>query len=405
MKKLIILSLLILFFNKLYSDQLAVLTKEEALNALFFLQDKDELVYWCACCEDDYKLHIANILDVKLKNYDFGNNTYSDKYGIRIKGITNTGMLFDEDIDLAYLHYNIDDEWFNVGIALDLIVEPCTLPFLLETYEDVDRAKYELFIEALKQEMKDANKIQEKKDNDFIDKHKEYTNISKCNGDRIYYNETKYYNSINRDAIEQEKKIFYTLGRNEDRGYFQFLMSEAKENDFFVGKLIIELNNDKKIICIDRNIDSNFIYNEDEFSSRISSSIYFLTLSELKDIEDNGIRYLNFEVQNKNSGTKNKYELLNIDNYLTLDDNYIMFENGLAVNCKDFNIYESVKEYCDTHIADLEYNILDDYKIEYKGSCTYYITITKQSKFDLNDKHYRILRGIVTTAGINFELL
>ena len=59
MKSLLILGFVFAFnlFSK--ADQLAYITKAQADNAVKFLQDQDELILWCACCDNDKKQKIT----------------------------------------------------------------------------------------------------------------------------------------------------------------------------------------------------------------------------------------------------------------------------------------------------------------------------------------------------------
>lgn len=100
-------------------------------------------------------------------------------------------------------------------------------------------------------------------------------------------------------------KIYGTLGKNEQRAYFVLEAHGVWEKDYLVGNISIYTTTGKKINCSDRDIHAN--YNED--GDQKTASLYYLTFSELKTLEEEGIGRVLFTKSDKYDLDRNNYIL------------------------------------------------------------------------------------------------
>ncbi len=120
--KLLILILLISTFCK--ADQLAALTKDEALKATEYLRSQSTLILWCACCEDNSPKQIA-----KVSNVYYEATGIDQLYHVMLVGTDNNQKSVKEELDLAYVHINKNGMAVCLGKELGYECTPCTDPF------------------------------------------------------------------------------------------------------------------------------------------------------------------------------------------------------------------------------------------------------------------------------------
>ena len=121
--KLLIIILLISTFCK--ADQLADLTKDEALKATEYLRRQSTVVLWCACCEGNNPKQIVTVSNVYFEATGDG-----QLYHIILEGTDNNQRSIKEELDLAYVHINKNGMAVCVGKELGYECDPCTVPFL-----------------------------------------------------------------------------------------------------------------------------------------------------------------------------------------------------------------------------------------------------------------------------------
>jgi hypothetical protein len=105
------------------ADQLAYITKAQADKAVKFLQDKDELILWCACCDNDKKQKIT----VNHVYSEFVN--YQHYFQVILEGKDENGKKVRIELDLAYVHFKKGKKAQCVGKALKFKCDPCTKAF------------------------------------------------------------------------------------------------------------------------------------------------------------------------------------------------------------------------------------------------------------------------------------
>lgn len=125
MKTIIAIFILFLAVNISYSDQLAWITKEQAEKTVKYIEENEisQVILWCACCDNDYKL-LLNLSDIYYK-------PASDPqyYEIWVEGTKFNGGGFKDAVDLAYVHIQKGSKWKALGNVLGFECDPCTKPF------------------------------------------------------------------------------------------------------------------------------------------------------------------------------------------------------------------------------------------------------------------------------------
>jgi hypothetical protein len=123
MKTILVFSFV--FFFSLFSkaDQLAYISKSQADKAVKFLENKNELLLWCACCENDQKRKIK----VTSVYAEFVN--YQHYFQVILEGVEESGKKVRIELDLAYVHFKKGKKAKCVGKALKFKCDPCTKAF------------------------------------------------------------------------------------------------------------------------------------------------------------------------------------------------------------------------------------------------------------------------------------
>lgn len=125
MKKALFLLLLFFAVNVSFADQLAWITKEQAVKTVAYFEDKDieQVVLWCACCDNDPKTKV-NVSEITYKKADD-----PGYYEIWITGETTDGRKINQPVDLAYVHVLRGSKWRCLGKELKFECDPCTKSF------------------------------------------------------------------------------------------------------------------------------------------------------------------------------------------------------------------------------------------------------------------------------------
>ncbi len=125
MKKVFIVLLLFISVKFIYADQLAWITKDQAEQTVQYFKDNDieQVVLWCACCDNDRKLlvEISRIYYKPVEGQQY--------YEIFIEGTLKTGGGYKQAVDLAYVHIKKGSKWKCVGTVMGFECDPCTKPF------------------------------------------------------------------------------------------------------------------------------------------------------------------------------------------------------------------------------------------------------------------------------------
>lgn len=130
MKKLLLLPLFITAISFAYADQWQVLTKEQAENAVNYINQNTDMVLWCACCSNDTKEYVK----ISKAEYQYG-RIVTDMYEVIIHGMNAKGDSVITGIDLAYVHIIKDGTARCLALELGLDCDPCTEPFSYEIPE------------------------------------------------------------------------------------------------------------------------------------------------------------------------------------------------------------------------------------------------------------------------------
>ena len=120
MKKisLLILTLFCLSLSA-HADQLAWISKQEAADAVKFLEKQTVVLLYCGCCDNDPKLYL------KIDHVYYHYTGYGDYYEVVIEGVDANGNKTSEPIDLAYTHIQNGKHALCVGLALNMECDPC----------------------------------------------------------------------------------------------------------------------------------------------------------------------------------------------------------------------------------------------------------------------------------------
>jgi hypothetical protein len=125
-KKYFFAFLITWLFNTIgFADQLAWINKGEAIKAVNLLNNNKNVVLFCGCCEDDTKQR-KSLTAARYTQVSEDRAYYNVSIMYEDKGKSDW-----HDVDLAYIHIEIDGLWHSVGKALGMQCDPCTLPFSL----------------------------------------------------------------------------------------------------------------------------------------------------------------------------------------------------------------------------------------------------------------------------------
>ncbi len=102
LKSLFTLLIAVSFSTIARADQLQILNFEQADAAVAYLSEEEYVIIYCGCCETD-EMAIVYISSVYYEKVG------EDEYVVHVAGVDADGNELDTEIDLAYLHVNIED--------------------------------------------------------------------------------------------------------------------------------------------------------------------------------------------------------------------------------------------------------------------------------------------------------
>jgi len=125
LKKYFVIFYLLVMVRVVHTDQLAWITLDQAKMTVEYFKDKDveEVILWCACCDNDIKTPVT-VSDIYYKKASDPNY-----YEIYIKGEGPSGKIINEPVDLAYVHVKRGSKWRCLGKELKFECDPCTKSF------------------------------------------------------------------------------------------------------------------------------------------------------------------------------------------------------------------------------------------------------------------------------------
>lgn len=150
MKKILFTLLITLMLPMLAkADQLAYMSKEEAIRATNFLKNQSSIILWCACCDGEQKM----LVNLQKVNYEY--TEYEDFYQVVIEGINNKKQIIIEKLDLAYVHINKNGIAVCLGSELEMDCDPCTEPFAYFA-DNQSKVTSNLYSDKLKKEIENG---------------------------------------------------------------------------------------------------------------------------------------------------------------------------------------------------------------------------------------------------------
>lgn len=123
--KLVLLIALICIQSIAFADQLLWLNKNDAVKAVNFLNQHTEAMLYCGCCDEDVKQKI-HIYSARYTQVPEEKTYYKVSITYGSNGDSIAGWL---DVDLAYIHSEINGLWTSVGKYLGMECDPCVAPF------------------------------------------------------------------------------------------------------------------------------------------------------------------------------------------------------------------------------------------------------------------------------------
>ena len=107
-----------------WADQLAALSREQAVKAANFLKTQKLLVLYCGCCSSDGEKRYVLVSKISYGPIDGGyfsvTGEFTDANGTKVTA---------DYLDLAYVHYITGGKAHSVGKALEFESDPCVQPF------------------------------------------------------------------------------------------------------------------------------------------------------------------------------------------------------------------------------------------------------------------------------------
>ena len=125
MRKFTFLLLTLFCFAALKADGVPTLAKADAENAVEFLEEQQEVILFCACC-DDSKLTKVFISWVHTEPTNI-----EGQYQLMIEGTDINSKPIKETVDVTQLFFIVGNKAYSVSQALGLDADPCTGPFKL----------------------------------------------------------------------------------------------------------------------------------------------------------------------------------------------------------------------------------------------------------------------------------
>ena len=119
--------LLVLLFSVtvVKADGVPTLSKADAEIAVEFLEEQQEIILFCACCDD------AELTKVFLSWVHTEPNKEDGQYQLMIEGTDINSKPIKETVDVTQLFFIVGNKAYSVSQALGLNADPCTGPFKL----------------------------------------------------------------------------------------------------------------------------------------------------------------------------------------------------------------------------------------------------------------------------------
>jgi len=109
------------------ADQLAYISEDQAIGAIEFLKDHDQVMIYCGCCDGDTPAYF------KVEEYNMRHTGYENYYEVVIDAFDEAGNREFHETDLAYLFVNINGEAKAVGQLLGFECDPCVEALLWDS--------------------------------------------------------------------------------------------------------------------------------------------------------------------------------------------------------------------------------------------------------------------------------
>lgn len=122
LKSLFSLLIAVSFSTIARADQLQILNFEQANEAVSYLTEQAYVILYCGCCETD---EMTLVLISSVYYEEVG----EDEYAVHVAGVDADGNELDTEIDLAYVHVNIEDMHYCLGQMLAYDCDPCIESF------------------------------------------------------------------------------------------------------------------------------------------------------------------------------------------------------------------------------------------------------------------------------------
>lgn len=125
MRKFTFLLITLFSFAALKADRVPTLTKADAENAVEFLEEQQEIILFCACCDD------SELTKVFLSWVHTEPTKVDGQYELMIEGTDINSKPIKETVDVTQLFFIVGNKAYSVSQALGLDADPCTGPFKL----------------------------------------------------------------------------------------------------------------------------------------------------------------------------------------------------------------------------------------------------------------------------------
>jgi len=126
LKKCFVIFYVLVMVRVVHSDQLAWITLDQAKQTVAYFEDNDieQVVLWCACCDNDVKTKV-NVTKVFYRQV----KESAGYYEFVIEGTYMGGEKLSDAFDLAYIHVARGSKWRCLGKELGFECDPCTKAF------------------------------------------------------------------------------------------------------------------------------------------------------------------------------------------------------------------------------------------------------------------------------------
>jgi len=120
MKRILTSILILISLSGLLSaDQLAYISREQAVKGAALIRSQQEVLLFCGCCEDDPKVYL------RITYVSVQHTGYKNYFEVIIKGISRTGERMTVEADFAYVHLNKNGKAVPACVALGFACDPC----------------------------------------------------------------------------------------------------------------------------------------------------------------------------------------------------------------------------------------------------------------------------------------